>query len=273
MSLKRKFMVCGCLTLLTGVAEADVFHLSSAVRPAGVADAGLAPRPAAQDGRGPAPGLIDPGVLPPPGANYGPAPGMEHAGPVPPGAPLDSPRLRDMSWIWIGSPPPRRVRVHDIITVIVDEKSEVTQDSRFNRQRNAILKAQLREFVRLDDMLRLKPAAKNQPTIDTQLRSQLNSFGVANSREGMKYKIAATVVDVLPNGTLILEARKSLQTNGDLWEYSLTGRIRSEDVGANNTVLSENVADCVIIKREQGKIRDSTKRGGLLWLYDKLLPF
>lgn len=224
------------------------------------------------------PPAIEPGTIPAPRSGTGmqqpAAPQMGE--PSPYGRSLDMeerPMPLRNSWIWIDNPPLRKVRVHDIITVVVDEKSEVTQDSRFNRQRNAILKAQLREFIRIDDMFRLKPAAKDSPTIDTQLRSQLNSFGVANSREGMKYRIAATVVDVLPNGTLILEARKTIQTNSEVWEYSLTGRIRSEDVQANNTVLSENVADLAIAKNETGKIKDSTKRGHLLKLYDALLPF
>jgi len=182
-------------------------------------------------------------------------------------------RRRDVSWIHIDRPRPKRVGVHDIVTVIVDEKSEVTQNSRFNRQRNLLFKAQLKEFIRLNEDFILKNAAENSPTIDAQLRSQLQSFGQGLSQEGMKYRIAATVVDVLPNGTLILEAHKSIRTNGELWEYSLTGRIRTQDILANNTVLSENVADLSISKREHGKIHDSTKRGVFMALYDFLLPF
>lgn len=212
------------------------------------------------------PGVPVPLPVPvPPPATVLPGPMI---GPPPPG-----PRMRDMSWIFIDTPHARDINVHDIITVIVSENSEVTQDSVFNRQRNAQLKAQLRQFVRIDDDGNLAPAALDQPTIDGQLRSQLQSFGRAQSREGMRYRIAATVVDVLPNGTVILEARKTIRTNNDVWQYSLTGRIRSEDVLANNTVLSENIADLDIIKRESGKIRDSAKRGILMTLYDWLLPF
>jgi flagellar L-ring protein FlgH len=193
-------------------------------------------------------------------------------GPVYPG-PVAVPRMRDYSWIHIEMPPPKVVKVHDIITVIVSENSEVTSDSRFERQRNAQLRAQLRQFIRLDDDLNLRPAAKDSPTIDGQLRSQLQSNGLAKTREGIRYRIAATVVDVLPNGTLILEARKTIRTNEDLWEYALVGKIRGEDVLANNTVLSENIADLGITKTERGKVADSTKRGWFLRIYDALLPF
>lgn len=224
------------------------------------------------------PGGSGPQLAPPAGgqqaspnaAQFGPAP--FGAAPFGPGLPPDL-RIRDMSWIYLDVPKPRKILVHDIVTVIVSENSESTQNSRFNRQRNAQLQMQLRQFVRIDDKGNLNTAAPASPQINGQLRSQLQSFGTAIDQEGLKYRIAATVVDVLPNGTLILEARKSITNNRDLWEYSLTGRIRSEDVLANNTVLSENVADMVIAKRDYGKVRDSTKRGILMTLYDWFLPF
>ena len=211
----------------------------------------------------PDPGAM--GVMPPQ------MPGPLPIGPVLPGPP--GPRMRDLSWIYIELPPPRTVKVHDILTVVVNENSEMTQDSRFDRQRNAQFKAQLRQFIRIDSDGRLKPAAKDSPTIDGQLRSQLQSNGVARTREGLKYRIAATVVDVLPNGTVILEARKTIRTNNDFWEYSLTGRVRTEDIQGNNTIMSENIADLNISKQERGKVYDSTKRGIFMYLYDKLLPF
>jgi flagellar L-ring protein precursor FlgH len=228
-------------------------------------------QPPGQPGQGPynnpygAPSpMIDPDaegltVAPP---NFGVPPG-----PIPP-RPL---RRRDLSWIYIDRPRPRKLAVHDIITVIVDEKSESTQNTRFNRQRNVIFNAILREFIRINSKGNLDTAAPEAPGIQAQLQSQMQSYGQGLSQEGLKYRIAATVVDILPNGTLVLEARKSILTNDALWEYSLTGKIRTQDVAGNNTVHSENVADLKISKRENGKIPDSTKRGFFTKLYDWFL--
>src|SRR5260370_14455388 len=187
--------------------------------------------------------MIDPDAE---GLTIAPPPIGVPPGPIPP-RPL---RRRDLSWIYIDQPRPRKLGVHDIITVIVDEKSESTQNSRFNRQRNTVFTAQLREFLRINNNGNLDIAAAESPGINAQLRSQMQSFGTGLSTEGLKYRIAATVVDILPNGTLILEACKTINTNDALWEYSLTGRIRTQDVAGNNTVHSENVADLAITKRE-----------------------
>jgi len=259
MNAQRKLILAGTVTL----AIANSIH----AQPPGM----LGQYPSDPALVGPAPPIVDPGALGLTSPLQPPAlpPGQFPPGQIP-GRPL---RRRDLSWIYIDRPKPRKVGVHDIITVVVDEKSEVTQNSRFNRQRNAVYTAQLREWLRINSTGDLDVAATNSPGVNGQLRSQLQSYGQGLSQEGMKYRIAATVVDILPNGTLILEAHKSIRSNSELWEYSLTGRIRSQDVSGNNTVNSENVADLIIAKREHGKIQDSTKRGWLQRFYDLFLPF
>lgn len=215
-----------------------------------------------------------------PGDEYNTAPPMTRspaaAYGVPPPflSPLTTPQAsRNMSLLAVVPTPPRRIQVHDIVSVLVSERSEVIHTSQFNRQRNITFVAQVREFFRLDDEFRLKPAAKDSPQANTALRSQLQSFGNNRSNELITYRIAATVVDVLPNGNLILEAKKAIETNGDLWEYTLTGIVRAQDVAPNNEAMSERIADLQIKKREYGRVRDSTKRGHFMRLYDFLLPF
>jgi flagellar L-ring protein precursor FlgH len=183
------------------------------------------------------------------------------------------PLIRDYSLIYVPAPEPIVVKVHDIITILVDEKSSVTIDSRFNRNRTETLKAELKEFMRIDSAGNLAPAALNSPKIDTQLQGRLQSTGQVADREGIQYRIAATVVDIRPNGNLILEARKSIRSNRDVWEYQLTGEIRSKDVNRDNTALSENIANLDIVKHQRGKVYQSTKRPWGVVLYDWFFPF
>jgi len=182
-------------------------------------------------------------------------------------------RIRDYSWIYIDPPQPQEIKLHDIVTIIVDEKSEVIMNSRFNRQRQSKLKAELKEFVRIGQGGNLAPAALNAPTIDAQLQGTLNSTGQLTDQEGIKYRIAATVVDVLPNGVLQLEARKKIQTQDDISEYTLTGELRATDVNPDNTASSENIASLNIVKQQKGRVYDSTKRNWGYRLYDLLSPF
>lgn len=182
------------------------------------------------------------------------------------------PTIRDFSWIHIDHPVERAFKVNDIVTVIVSERSEVILNSRFNRQRNATLKSELREFIRLDGFS-LQNAARTSPTIDLNQQERLQSMGQVTDQEGITYRIAATIVDIRPNGNLVLEARKKIDANDDLWEYTLHGEVRYEDVLRNNTILSENIANLNIEKRQQGRVKSSTGRRWGNTLIDRFWPF
>lgn len=187
---------------------------------------------------------------------------------------LDAPiRVRDYSRIYIEAVKPAEIKVHDIVTIVVDEKSEVIMNQRFNRQKNAKLKAELKDFVRLGETGNLANAAANAPAIDSQLQSNLLASGTLTDQEGIKYRIAAKVKDVKPNGTITLEARKEIQTQDDASEYLLTGEIRSQDIKPDNTASSEDIANLSIIKRAKGRVYDSSKRGWGVRLLDLLSPF
>lgn len=220
------------------------------------------------------PGMVNTPQLPyaqPPITPLPPAPVLG-----PPGVFVDRPQvytIRDYSWHYIAAPQPREIRVQDLVTILVKEISEASVDSRFDRQRRSTLLAELKEFIRLDDAGRLVGAAANEPTIDANLSKRLNSNGQVNEKEEVTYRIAATVVDVLPNGNLVLEAKKTIQSNKEIWTHSLTGIIRSQDINRDNTALSENIANLQISKSQSGKVYDSTKRPWGSRLYDLLFPF
>lgn len=182
--------------------------------------------------------------------------------------PLD---LRN-SWTYIEAPEPRELGLYDLVTIVVNEQAQTTSESTFNRRKDANLKAELKEFIRIDDGNNLAPAALNSPTIDAQQRSRVQSDGEMEQRDAVRYTVTAMVVDVRPNGTLVLEAHKTIQASGQLWEYALTGIVRRDDVTPANTVLSEKIADLRIYKDERGKVRDSTKRGWFLRIWDVLSP-
>jgi len=81
------------------------------------------------------------------------------------------------------------------------------------------------------------------------------------------------LVDKRPNALLVVEGRRTITNNHEVWEQSLTGVVRPEDVLPNNSVLSENVAELRITKREAGHVRDGYRRGWMLQWLDKYQPF
>jgi flagellar L-ring protein precursor FlgH len=225
--------------------------------PPGGPPPGLAPAPFPPPGIVPRE-VVPPPVLPPSDEFFAPDPNL---------------RMRDLSWTFIDVPEPRIIHVHDILTIVVDEKAELTANSRFNRTRNVSLKAELKEFMRINDEGNLGNAAENQPTIDAAMNERAQTSGQSPEQEGVRYRIAAMVVDIRPNGNLVLEARKSVRSNDDVWHYRLTGEVASDKVNRDGTTLSENVYNIDIQRDSDGKTSDST---GLKWgsrLYDMFFPF
>ncbi|MDP1795939.1 MAG: flagellar basal body L-ring protein FlgH [Planctomycetaceae bacterium] len=207
--------------------------------------------------------------LPPPPPNLSPM--------VPTGPFVASPRpiyVRDHSFIFIEPPPaPSLIKVHDILTIEVDEKAEVIINSRFNRQRNGSYKLELKDFVRVIPGPKLVSSESDTPTIEGTLSNRLQTIGQGSDSEGITYKIAATVVDVLPNGTIVLEARKSIRTNQDVFEYRLTGRVDKGKIKPDRTARTEDIAELQIERIQRGKIFDSTKVNWGTRILDTLMPF
>ena len=81
------------------------------------------------------------------------------------------------------------------------------------------------------------------------------------------------MVDIRPNGNLVIEGRRTIRNNNEVWEQALTGVIRAGDVMPNNTVLSENIAEMRVYKREAGNVRDGYRRGWLMKWLDAYQPF
>jgi len=186
-------------------------------------------------------------------------------------APPRNRTLKNYSWI---EPLERRaLMVEDIVTVEVDEKAEMTANARFNRNKTATLKAELKEFLRINESGNLGNAADNQPTIDANLNGRLQQQGQLTEQEGVRYRIAAKVTEVLPNGNVILEGRKEMRTGRDVWIYRLSGEIHSDKITRAGTCRTENIYNLMIYKDPKGKVSDSTKRPWGTRLYDLIFPF
>jgi flagellar L-ring protein precursor FlgH len=170
--------------------------------------------------------------------------------------------------------PPKTIRLHDKITVIVDEKSQVTSEAEVDRRKRSSIDARLQDWIKFDNWsLKPAPMVDGEPRIRASLNNQLRSEMDLETRDGMRFRLTAEVVDIRPNGDLVLEAHRIIKNNSEVWEQSLSGIVRREDVLPNNTVLSEKIAELSICKREQGHVREAYRRGWFQRFIDKVKPF
>ncbi|HEF5875121.1 TPA: flagellar basal body L-ring protein FlgH [Burkholderia cenocepacia] len=74
-------------------------------------------------------------------------------------------------------------------------------------------------------------------------------------------QLSASVVDVLPNGDLVVAGEQRIDVNGEKTGIRLNGRVRAIDIGSGNTVLSTRLADARIDYTGDGFVTDRTKPG------------
>lgn len=183
-------------------------------------------------------------------------------------------KLADVSFTYVAPEPAKELKIHDLVTVMVDETAQVISEGEMDRRKKAEGKFALNDWIVFDGWaVRPDPQSGGSPKIDGRMENKYRAEGELETRESMRFRIACEIVDVRPNGTLVLEGRRSIQANKEQWEMSLTGIVRAEDVLPNNTVLSEDVASLRIYKREAGHVRDGYRRGWFLQLLDRYQPF
>jgi flagellar L-ring protein precursor FlgH len=186
-----------------------------------------------------------------------------------------SPLMLDrVSWTHQPAPPIRTFRKYDVVTIRVDEITRVMAEGSAESRKRTQYFAALTEWIRLTDFrLRPDPQANGDPSIGTNSNNNYRAEASVESRESMTFNIAATVVDIRPNGLLVLEARKQIRVNDNLWETSLTGICRGQDIAPDNVVLSKDLIDLEIRKDDRGHLRDGYKRGWFQRWFDRVQPF
>jgi len=181
----------------------------------------------------------------------------------------------NQSWYEIPLPPAKEVKVHDIITIRVDTGARTSESAQLQRRRTSQIDAILNDFIVLEGLRAIRPAPQSEGNQRVQGNlNQLNRVtGQLDTAESLKFEIAATISAVLPNGNIVLEAHRVIESNNEQWMHSLSGVCRREDIGPNNVVLSKDIANLRVKKAELGQIRDSYKRGWLTRWWDQFGPF
>jgi flagellar L-ring protein precursor FlgH len=182
--------------------------------------------------------------------------------------------LERASWTYQKIAEPRPLTLNDQVTVFVDSKSVFINDGQMDRKKNGYGSLTLPNWILFKGLSVIPdPQSAGDPKIRGEVDNKLRSQANLETRESMQFKIACRVVDIRPNGILVIEGNNSIKNNDEVSDYSLSGEIRAEDVKQDNTVLSASIVNLRINKREAGHVRDGYRRGWLLKWADKYQPF
>ncbi|MGF1747951.1 MULTISPECIES: flagellar basal body L-ring protein FlgH [Vibrio] len=159
----------------------------------------------------------------------------------------------------------RAYRVGDILTVVLDEKTESDKSAstQFGKDSNVTVTAPT-----------LGTTVYDEGTVALDASRDFDGAAATSQGNRLTGSITVTVYDVLPNGVLRVRGEKWLKLNqGD--EYiRLTGNVRVDDIQANNTLSSQRIADARITYAGRGTFADSNTAGWLTQFFTSpWMPF
>ncbi len=163
----------------------------------------------------------------------------------------------------------------DILTVVIEideraEMSNTSQRSRTGSERMGI-PSLLGIPQRANEIL--PDGATLADAVDFNSQGRYTGTGSVRRSEKLTLKVAATVVEVLPNGILRIEGTQEVRVNNELRDLIVTGYVRPEDVSRQNAITYDKIAAARISYGGRGLVSTVQQPRYGQEAADRLLPF
>ncbi|MBN2741488.1 MAG: flagellar basal body L-ring protein FlgH [Rhodobacteraceae bacterium] len=169
----------------------------------------------------------------------------------------------------------RAVQRGDILTVVIEinDKAEISNSTGRSRSgsENMGIPSLLGIPQRIDQ--RLPDGASMADAISTNSSSSYQGDGSVSRNEKLTLRIAATIIETLPNGVLRIQGSQEVRVNNEVRELIVNGFVRPEDVSRQNEITYDKIAGARISYGERGQITDVQQPRIGQQVADILLPF
>jgi flagellar L-ring protein precursor FlgH len=163
----------------------------------------------------------------------------------------------------------RAMRPHDLISVVVSESLAASTDGTVKNSRASNASSSISGLI---GTLHAGNALQN--LINQTSSSGLNAQGTSATNSSLSTTFGGQVVEVLSNGTLVIEAARQVEFSQQTQTIILRGLVRPEDISQQNQVLSTAISSLELEVRGKGIINDYTHRPNVLVrLLQKVLIF
>jgi flagellar L-ring protein precursor FlgH len=163
----------------------------------------------------------------------------------------------------------KAVRLHDVVSIVVTESLAASTDGQVKNSRASNANSGLTSLFGA-----LKASNALQNLVGMTASSGLTAQGQSTTNSSLATTFGGEVVDVLPNGILVVQATRQLTFSQQTQLIKLRGLVRPEDVSAQNQVLSTAMTDLELEVTGKGIVNDSTYRQNpLVRFLERLLIF
>ncbi|QUS35928.1 flagellar basal body L-ring protein FlgH [Falsirhodobacter algicola] len=163
----------------------------------------------------------------------------------------------------------------DILTVVIeiDDKAEISNST--DRSRAGSDSMKIPSLVGLPQRLdrKLPDGATMADAVNTSSTHSYEGDGSVKRNEKLTLRVAATVVEELPNGVLRIEGEQEVRVNFELRQLIVTGYVRPADITRQNEITYDKIAGARISYGGRGQITDVQQPRYGQQITDIVLPF
>ncbi|MFT4840598.1 MAG: flagellar L-ring protein precursor FlgH [Planctomycetota bacterium] len=161
----------------------------------------------------------------------------------------------------------RARHIGDILTITIQESTTVRNETRTERSNDTSLAARVEAFTLSDKTFKTNVL----PRLDIRKEQAFNGEARQNQNSDVRASIAVVVIDVQPNGNLVVAGVRSLAIDDETRTLRVSGLVRPLDVTPANTVTSAQVAEARIAITGDGANTRQVTRGPVGQLFDSLV--
>jgi flagellar L-ring protein FlgH len=163
----------------------------------------------------------------------------------------------------------RAMRPHDLISVVVSENLAASTDGTVKNSRASNASSSVSALFG-----NLHAGNALQNLVNQTSSAGLNAQGTSATNSSLSTTFGGQVIEVLPNGMLVIEAARQVEFSQQTQTIILRGLVRPEDISQQNQVLSTAISSLELEVRGKGIINDYTHRQNVLVrLLQKILIF
>lgn len=168
-------------------------------------------------------------------------------------------------------------QVGDIVTILISENSSATKRATTDTSKDSAIDIATSGLFGLPSHLGLTNlfglGNSFDPSMNTTSSSEFKGSGTTTREDQFTATLAATIIEVLPNGNLRVEGKRLVSLNNEAQNLTLSGIIRPEDIAFDNTIDSKLIASARITYNGTGVLADKQRVGWGTRIFDVLWPF
>jgi len=161
----------------------------------------------------------------------------------------------------------------DIVTIDVTLASTAQGSDAGALNKNESLNASITQFLGIPLQFGHANGSSFSPSFVTSNQQQFTGTGSVSGSSTVTTNIAAVVTNIEPNGVLELSGRTNVNINGNVTGIVVTGFARPQDIGANNTIDSDQLAQSNIQYVGIGQLNSAHHVPWLEGIFSQYLPF